>query len=120
MGLRQRLREHLAPETSPEPFLRYREGRPALEAFVAFALLLAPLGVALFAIADSEEPPLWIVPLAVGLPAFAFAFLLPRRRRRVVALVVMSLYVVAALVTLAFVVLFLMATCSADAYECPY
>jgi hypothetical protein len=122
VALRRRLGELLAPEASPEPVLRYRTGLPALTSFAAFVLLLAPAGGALFAIADSEAPPLWIVPAAVGLPAFACAFLLPRRRRRLVALLVTIVYVSAALLALALVVLFLIAkaNCPPDAYECPF
>jgi hypothetical protein len=122
VALRDRLGDFVAPDASPEPLVRYREGLPALTSFGRFVLLLAPLGAALFAIADSDGLPLWMVPPAIGLPAFACAFLLPRRRRRVLALTLASVYAAAAALALVLVVLYLIAeaNCPPDAYECPF
>jgi peptidoglycan/LPS O-acetylase OafA/YrhL len=122
VALRDRLRRFLAPEAAPEPLIRYRRGVPALRSFGVFLLLLAPLGGTLFALADSDGPPLWVVPLTIGLAAFACAFLLPRRRRRIVAVIIGTLTATAMACVLVIVVLLLIAeaNCPPDAYECPF
>ena len=122
MPVRPRLAEFLSPEADPEPLLSYREGLPALMSFVAFALLLAPPLVVLFAVSDSEVPPPWAIPFILGLPAFVCGFLLPQRRRRQIALLVVGLDVVIVLLVAAVFVLFLIAkaNCAPDAYECPF
>jgi hypothetical protein len=122
VALRSRLDHYLAPEADPEPLVRYREGLPALRSFATFVLLLAPLAGAVFGLADSANGPTWLLPPAVGLPAFAFAFLLPRRRRHQVALVVASIDLALALTALLLVLLYLLAAsqCPPDAYECPF
>ena len=122
MALRSRLDRYLTPEADPEPLVRYREGLPALRSFATFVLLLAPLAGAVFGLADSANGPTWLLPPAVGLPAFAFAFLLPRRRRHQVALSVAFLDLVLALSALLFFLLYLLAAsqCPPDAYECPF
>lgn len=109
MALRSRLRDFVAPEAGHEPLFRYREGAPALASFAAFVLLLCPLGAALFAVADAEHQPVWYVPLVIGVAAFACAFLLPRRRRRLVGVVVASVYVAALLLALVALIFLLVA-----------
>jgi hypothetical protein len=120
--LRSRLARFVAPEANPEPLVSYRYGMPALVSFGAFVGLLAPLAALVFALVDSANGPTWVLPLAVGLPAFACAFLLPRRRRRQVGLVVAGIDIAAAVCVLALVLLFLIAKsqCPPDAYECPF
>ncbi len=122
MTLRERFRAFLAPEGGPEPLVQHRDGAAALSSFAVFLLLLAPAGGLVFAAADSDSAPLWIVPPAVGLPAFAFAFFLPRRRRRLVALALAAMNLLAACGVAALVVLYLIAkaNCPPDAYECPF
>jgi hypothetical protein len=122
VALRDRLRGFLAPEVAPEPLVRYRTGAPALRSFAAFLALLGPLGGVLFAVADSDALPRWIVPLAIGLPAFACAFFLPRRRRRLVAMLIVTLTAIAIVCLGALVLLFLYweSQCPPDAYECPF
>jgi len=119
---RSQLAEFLSPEASPEPLLHYREGVPALMSFVAFAVLLAPPLVVLFAVSDSEAPPSWAIPFIVGLPAFVCGFLLPQRRRRQVALFVVCVDVAIVVLVVAAFVLFIIAkaSCGPDAYECPF
>ena len=122
MAFRDRLGDFVAPEAGPEPLLRYRDGLPALTSFARYLLVLLPLGAGLFALADSDGLPLWIVPPAVGLPAFACAFLLPRGRRRLVVVALAVVYAVAAALALVVVIwlLIITANCPPDAYECPF
>jgi hypothetical protein len=122
VALRSRLAHYLSPEADPEPLVRYRGGLPALRSFATFVLLLAPLAGAVFGLADSANGPTWLLPPAVGLPAFASAFLLPRRRRHQVALAVALLDLMLAVSVLALFLLYLLAAsqCPPDAYECPF
>jgi hypothetical protein len=118
--VRERLRAFLAPEATPEPALTWRRGTPALASFGLWVVLLAPPAAAVLVVIG-REPAAWLMPLVVGLPAFACAFLLPRGRRRRLGLAVCSLDVILILVVVLFVVLFLIAeaNCPPDAYECP-
>jgi hypothetical protein len=122
VALRSRLDLYLAPEAEPEPLVRYREGLPALRSFATFVMLLAPPAAAVFVLAGSANGPTWLLPLAVGLPAFAFAFLLPRRRRHQVALGVALIDLMLAVSVLVLFLLYLLAAsqCPPDAYECPF
>ena len=121
MALRSHLDRYLTPEVDPEPLIRYREGVPALRSFATFVLLLVPLAAAVFGLAGSANGPTWLLPLAVGLPAFAFAFLLPRRRRHQVALVAALIDLTLALSALVLVLYLIAASqCPPDAYECPF
>ena len=74
----------------------------------------------LFRIADSDGPALWVVPLAVGLPAFACAFFLTRRSRRIVAVLILGLELTALIPMALFYLMILFADCPPDAYECPF
>jgi hypothetical protein len=78
--------------------------------------------VAAVKLMDPGELPLWIVPLAVGVPAFVGGFLLPSRRRRIAWVLLASAYLFVAILAAVLFVLYLIAeaSCPPDAYECPF